>query len=234
MIRLVLRKYSEIVAVHAGGRVVKMSANSSEYAGETALPMRHGSVSNRLPIARLFAMCLLAAVGALALASCGEEEERRPVASNAASAPEAAPPPGVGSAKGVAARGGPAREWLDVGDDTPPEVFLATRSAPAGAPASAEAVAEIATLLSEADAVFDENRRMLANRTLQLERMLGETSVVESPQALLGGFIQVGRAIRRIGYSDLCQHYFNLRAAGASREDALAALAAPAAERRNP
>lgn len=179
-------------------------------------------------------MCLLAAVGALALASCGEEEERRPVASSAASAPEAAPPSGVGSAKGVAARGGPAREWLDVGDDTPPEVFLATRSAPAGAPASAEAVAEIATLLSEADAVFDENRRMLANRTLQLERMLGEISVVESPQALLGGFIQVGRAIRRIGYSDLCQHYFNLRAAGASRDDALAALAAPAAERRNP
>lgn len=179
-------------------------------------------------------MCLLATAGALALASCGEEEERRPVASSAASAPEAAPPPGVGSAKGVAARGGPAREWLDVGDDTPPEVFLATRSALAGAPASAEAVAEIATLLSEADAVFDENRRMLANRTLQLERMLGEISVVESPQALLGGFIQVGRAIRRIGYSDLCQHYFNLRAAGVSREDTLAALAAPAAERRNP
>ncbi|UDQ87975.1 hypothetical protein LJE71_17015 [Xanthobacter autotrophicus] len=232
---LVLRKYSEIVAVHVGGRVVKMSAEPAEYVGETALPMRHGRVSHRLPIARLFAMCLLAAVGALALASCGEEEERRPVASSPASAPEAAPPLGAGSAaKGVVARGGPAREWLDVGDDTPPEVFLATRSAPAGAPASAEAVAEIATLLSEADAVFDENRRMLANRTLQLERMLGEISVVESPQALLGGFIQVGRAIRRIGYSDLCQHYFNLRAAGASRDDALATLAAPAAERRNP
>ncbi len=233
--RLVLRKYSEIVAVHAGGWVVKMSAEPAEYAGETALPMRHSRVSHRPPIARLFAMCLLATAGVLALASCGEEEERRPVASSAASAPEVALPPGnANSAKGVAPRGGAAREWLDVGDETPPEVFLATRSAPAGAPASAEVVAEIATLLSEADAVFDENRRMLANRTLQLERMLGEISVTESPQALLGGFITVGRAVRRIGYSDLCQHYFNLRAAGASREDALAALAAPAAERRNP
>ncbi|WP_296580943.1 hypothetical protein [Xanthobacter sp.] len=232
--RLVLRKYSEIVAVHVGGRVVKMSAEPAEYAGETALPMRHGRASHRLSIARIFAVCVLMA-GALALASCGEEEERRPVASTAASAPEAAPPPGAGGvAKASAARGGPAREWLDVGDDTPPEVFLATRSAPAGAPVSVEVVAEIAALLSEADAVFDENRRMLANRTLQLERMLGEISVVETPQALLGGFITVGRAVRRIGYSDLCQHYFNLRAAGASREDALAALAAPAAERRNP
>lgn len=212
-----------------------MSAKTAEYVGETALLMRHGRAPRRLSISRLFAVCLLATAAALALASCGEEEERRPVASSAASVPEAAPPPGVGSvAKGVATRGGPAREWLDVGDETPPEVFLATRSAPAGAPALAEAVAEIATLLSEADAVFDENRRMLANRTLQLERMLGEISVVESPQALLVGFITVGRAVRRIGYSDLCQHYFNLRAAGASREDALATLAAPSAERRNP
>lgn len=180
-------------------------------------------------------MCLLATTGALAVASCGEEEERRPVASSAASAPEATPPPGGRSAaKGGAVRGGATREWLDVGDDIPPEVFLATRSGPSGVPPSAEAVAEIATLLSEADALFDENRRMLANRTLQLERMLGEISVVESPQVLLGGFITVGRTVRRIGYSDLCQHYFNLRAAGASREDALAALTAPAAERRNP
>lgn len=232
---LVLRKYSEIDAAYADGRAIKMSAETADYVGETALPMRLGRASHRLSIARLFAVCLLATAGTLVLASCGEEEERRPVASSAASAPEAAPPPGAGSAaKGAGPRGGAAREWLDVGDNTPPEVFLATRSAPAGAPASAEAVAEIATLLSEADAVFDENRRMLANRTLQLERMLGEISVVESPQALLGGFITVGRAVRRIGYSDLCQHYFNLRAAGASREDALATLAAPAAERRNP
>lgn len=235
---LVLRKYSEIVAAHAGGRAVKMSAEPAEYAGVTALPVRHGRPFRRLFIPRHFAACIMVTASALALASCGEEEDRRPVASSGASAPEASPPPGAGStaresaAKGSAARGGPAREWLDVGDDTPPEVFLATRSAPAGASASAEAVAEIAALLSEADAVFDENRRMLANRTLQLERMLGEISLVESPQALLGGFITVGRTVRRVGYSDLCQHYFNLRAAGVSREDALAALTTP--ERRKP
>lgn len=187
----------------------------------------------RSTIAWPFAVFLLAVAGALA--SCGEEEERRPVASSVASAPESVPPPaGHRGIKSDAGPRGPAREWLDVGDDTPPEVFLAARSAPAGTMASPEAVAQIAALLSEADAVFDENRRMLANRTLQLERMLGEISVAESPQALLQGFIGVGRVVRRIGYSDLCQHYFNLRAAGASREDALAALATPAADRRKP
>ena len=188
--------------------------------------------------ARPRALCFAAVLGALALASCGEEDERRPVASSQASAPqETAPQPvGPSAPRSGAPRGGVAlREWLDMGDDTAPEVFLATRSLPKGAPpASPQAVAEIAALLAEADAVFDENRRMLANRTLQLQRMLGEMSVVETPQALLGGFIRVGRAVGRIGYSDLCQHYFNLRAGGLSRDEALAALATPAAERRKP
>ncbi|MBP2148070.1 hypothetical protein [Xanthobacter flavus] len=188
------------------------------------------------------AICFCAALGALALASCGEEDERRPVASSQApssqestqQAPTQAMSPSgasIASPRGA----GAGREWLDVGDATAPEVFLATRSTPKGAPpASPEAVAEIAALLGEADVVFDENRRMLANRTLQLERMLGEISVVETPQALLAGFIAVGRAVGRIGYSDLCQHYFNLRAAGARRAEALAVLATPAAERRKP
>lgn len=186
-------------------------------------------------LARPVALCLLAVSAGLALAGCGEEEERRPVASSQASAPEAAPPPGgkTGFTNGPGLRGPARGEWLDVGDDTPPEAFLAARSAAPGTPASAEDVAELAALLTAADTVFDENRRMLANRTLQLERMLGEISVVESPQSLLEGFITVGRAVRRIGYSDLCQHYFNLRAAGASRQEALAALAA-GSERRKP
>lgn len=189
------------------------------------------------------AICFCAALGALALASCGEEDERRPVASSQAPTSQAstqhAPTQQAMSPSGASIaspRGaGAGREWLDVGDATAPEVFLATRSTPKGAPpASPEAVAEIAALLGEADVVFDENRRMLANRTLQLERMLGEISVVETPQALLAGFIAVGRAVGRIGYSDLCQHYFNLRAAGAHRAEALAVLATPAAERRKP
>ena len=233
---LVLRKYSESLVRGSAGKAVKSSdlpaksARWNAWTGPDRWLPDHGWLTGR---AR--ALCIAAALGALALASCGEEDERRPVASSQASAPQEAAKEGVGpsAARIVTARGAGSREWLDMGDDTAPEVFLATRAMPKGAPpASPQAVAEIAALLAEADAVFDENRRMLANRTLQLKRMLDEMSVDESPQMLLGGFITVGRAVGRIGYSDLCQHYFNLRAGGLSREEAIAALAAPAAERR--
>lgn len=176
---------------------------------------------------RAAALCLLAACGVLALASCGEEEERRPSASSApASGPSALQP--------APARPAPARDWLEVGDHTPPEVFLATLSSRSGTSPSPEALAELATLLGTADSLFEENRRMVANRTLQLERMLAGLSLVEPPQALLEGFIAVGRSARRVGYGELCQHYFNLRAAGASRQEALAALGAPAGGRGTP
>lgn len=241
---LVPRKYSGILAVRGCAWAMKLSARPAESTRGIALAELH----RRAPClgmarAKRRAICFCAALGALALASCGEEDERRPVASSQAPTSQAstqqAPTQQAMSPSGASIaspRGaGAGREWLDVGDATAPEVFLATRSTPKGAPpASPEAVAEIAALLGEADVVFDENRRMLANRTLQLERMLGEISVVETPQALLAGFIAVGRAVGRIGYSDLCQHYFNLRAAGARRAEALAVLATPAAERRKP
>jgi hypothetical protein len=87
----------------------------------------------------------------------------------------------------------------------------------------------MAALLKEADTLFDETPRMLANRTAQLQRMLAEKALMEAPQDLLEDFIRLaredGRTRGRFGFGDLCQHYFNLRAAGLGRGAALEALA---------
>ncbi|MFG1348035.1 hypothetical protein [Xanthobacter autotrophicus] len=115
------------------------------------------------------------------------------------------------------------RDWLERTDTVPPEVWLAARSVPPADPA------RMAGLLKEADALFDETPRMLANRTAQLQGMLAEKGVAEPPQDLLEDFIRLARedggTRGRFGFGDLCQHYFNLRASGLGRVAALEALA---------
>lgn len=151
----------------------------------------------------------------LLLAACGAEEAPagRPSASSI-SVPEPAGSP-------ERPRPGGARDWLEVADSTPPEAWLAAHSHPPADPA------RLAALLKEADVLFDETPRMLANRTAQLEAMLAGLSVKEPADLLLEGFITLGRGRGRAGYGDLCQHYYNLRVSGLDRAAALAALARP-------
>lgn len=151
------------------------------------------------------------------LAACGEDEAsvRKPAA-RVESSPES-------SAPAIrAANLPPARDWLERADPMPPEIWLAGRSVPPADPT------RMAVLLREADGLFDEAPRMLANRTAQLQRMLAEKAVTESPQDLLEGFIRLaredGRTHGRPGFSDLCQHYYNLRESGLDRAAALEAL----------
>lgn len=161
------------------------------------------------------------AVSCLAvLLGCGEEEApaRVPAASSVATPGSPASPPAPSSAQA-------ARDWLEISDPTPPQVWLAGRSSPPADPAL------LAALLKEADGLFDETPRMLANRTAQLQTMLSALAVNEPPRVLIEGFLDVGRAGGGIGYSDLCQHYYNLRASGLDRTAALGTLADAAARR---
>lgn len=150
-----------------------------------------------------------AMLAALCLAACDDEEEAVQHEALVATS---------GTATTAAA-------WLGLGDGTPPELWLAGRAA--GHPVAAEdpQVAILRRLLSDAAPRFNESTRMIANRTAQLEAMLAEKGISESPQSLLAGFLgasAAGAAPR--DYGGLCQHYFNLRATGASRADALDAL----------
>lgn len=152
------------------------------------------------------------------LSACGEDEApaRKPVAAIETAS-------GAPASRAPAMRPRPTRDWLERADGVAPEAWLAARSTPPADPA------RMAALLKEADALFDETPRMLANRTAQLQRMLAEKALMEAPQDLLEDFIRLaredGRTRGRFGFGDLCQHYFNLRAAGLGRGAALEALA---------
>ncbi|WP_250152191.1 hypothetical protein [Ancylobacter radicis] len=158
----------------------------------------------------LMARALLAATLALALAGCpgdSEPESRERVAASVSDA--------------LAKRG-----WLEPTDPTDPARWLASREAGSDLPADAPAVAGWQTLLREADQRFGETDRMIANRATQLEAMLAEIGMPESTRQILDEFMPFAPKGSRRGFSDLCQHYYNLRKQGLSRADALAALGA--------
>lgn len=116
------------------------------------------------------------------------------------------------------------RSWLDAGDRTPPEQWLASRAAHADLPLSAPSVAAFRTLLVRADRAYDETPRMIANRVVQLQEMLAGRGMTESADTLIEGFLSLGTVGGRRRFGEDCQHYFYLRSANRAHGDALAAL----------
>jgi len=150
------------------------------------------------------AMCLVAAV-----AACDEAEES-----------VRAPPPVVASDAAVAGVA-----WLDLTDETRPEVWLASREAGRAMTPDDPAAADYLVLLQDAASRFNETPRMIANRTVQLEAMLGERGIDEDTRRILTGFLAVAtKDAARRDYGSMCHHYFNLRSTGVDRPAALAAL----------
>lgn len=150
----------------------------------------------------------LSAVIAVALAGCpgeSEPEKRERVAAPAAD--------------GVARK-----TWLQPNDDTVPEVWLASRDAGADLAPNAPAVREWREVLDDADTRFGESDRMIANRAVQLETMLAEIRITQTAREIITDFSTLAGKGTRSGFSDLCQHYYNLRSRGVDREDALASL----------
>lgn len=186
-------------------------------------PKSQGHQVLRLDVALKAALRLSAGAGLVLLAACGEAEAPAgPPSATSTSTAATTPAPGVDDG------GETSGPWLSRGDETPPAAWLAARSDPPGDPA------RLAALLGAADARFDETPRMLANRTVQLQAMLAGIAIQETPAALLEGFVHLGTGPAHIGYSDLCQHYFNLRASGLDRTAALATLARSSTGERKP
>lgn len=160
--------------------------------------------------APLLVRALLGSLLALPLAGCSGESE-----------PETRERVATPASDAVAKRA-----WLDPVDKIEPAVWLASREAGHDVAPGAPSVVAWQARLDAADARFGETDRMIANRAAQLETMLGEIGVRESASQIVDAFMPFAEKGSRRGFSDLCQHYYNLRKQGLSQPEALAALKA--------
>lgn len=119
-------------------------------------------------------------------------------------------------------------DWLSPTDGTDPARWLAGREAGHPLPADAAAVRDIRESLDRARSAFVEDKRMIANRTVQLGQMLSEIGKPESYRGLIDGLgaIAAVRGRHKSLYGEMCQHYYNTRAQGADHAAALARLEA--------
>lgn len=119
-------------------------------------------------------------------------------------------------------------DWLAPTDGSDPARWLASREAGHPLPADAAAVRDLRESLDRARSAFVEDKRMIANRTVQLGQMLSEIGKSESYRGLIDGLggIAALRGRHKSLYGEMCQHYYNTRAQGADHTTALARLEA--------
>lgn len=85
--------------------------------------------------------------------------------------------------------------------------------------------AEARKLLAAARDRFNDDPRMIANRSAQMAEMLREIGSAEHPLDVLRDLLSVrGPESRAVPFAELCQHYFNFRQRGIERRAALDAL----------
>ncbi|WP_018267734.1 hypothetical protein [Methylosinus sp. LW4] len=115
-------------------------------------------------------------------------------------------------------------KWLTPIDRVDPAYWLAARKS-GGAPVVESRVARLQAALDIGGAHFLEAPRMLANRAAQLGDMLSEIGAAEDEAESIESLAGVAAATgSKQTFGDLCQHYFNLRKQGATRDAALADL----------
>jgi len=116
------------------------------------------------------------------------------------------------------------RSWIDIDDKLSPALWLASREAGKDLSPNDPAVASFRALLHEADIRFSEAPRMVANRAVQVQGMLAERGVKETPREVIEGLVSIGEIGERAGFGETCQHYVNARVGSPDRATALAAL----------
>ncbi|MDP4002094.1 MxaH protein [Methylobacterium sp. NEAU K] len=119
--------------------------------------------------------------------------------------------------------------WLSPTNGTDPARWLAGREAGHALAADETRVRAMGAAVARARDGFIEDPRMIANRTVQLGRMLAEAGIREDYRAILDGLggIAAERGRRKSLYGEMCQHYYNARSQGADHAGALVRLAAP-------
>jgi len=105
-----------------------------------------------------------------------------------------------------------------------PERWLASREAGRDLSLQDPAVAEMRKILRAAERNFREFPRMIANRAVQLETMLGRAAGEHAPD-LIERLSQIAGGERYVdSFGSVCQQYFHLRRQGMTPDAAIAQL----------
>jgi len=116
--------------------------------------------------------------------------------------------------------------WLRANEHVDPALWLARRESGRALATNDPAVEKMREAIVTARTHFLESHRMLANRTAQIGKMLAEEGRAEDYAGILNELAEVAKvAGQRQAYGEICQHYFNLRHKGSTREEALNVLA---------
>ncbi len=154
----------------------------------------------------IIGMAVLVLAPALLLSACddsNEPERRRIVTAEKAHVPE----------------------WLPAADGVDPAWWLASRRDLSPAINDNPMISVYRRYLTRAAVLFDEDQRMIANRTAQVAAALDKRGSPETYDAILDGFSEIAEfSGRKLSYGALCQHYLNLRATGESRGEAVEEL----------
>lgn len=116
-------------------------------------------------------------------------------------------------------------KWLEVSSPFTPAQWLVSRGEDRLRAPDDPEVKRIAEQLATANALYRESERMIANRAAQLSEMLASRGINEAPTSVLDDLTEVaGDVAQTQGFGAVTQHYFNLRAANLTRDDALSTL----------
>ena len=118
-------------------------------------------------------------------------------------------------------------KWLDLGHQITPAQWLVSRREASLRPVDDADVRRVAARLDTAHGIYRESERMIANRAAQLSDMLAPLGIEESATSLLDDLTGIANDVGMTeGFGAVTQHYFNLRSANVSRDEALADLKA--------
>ena len=116
-------------------------------------------------------------------------------------------------------------DWLDAQEGASPERWLASREAGQDVPDNDDSVIAMRKSLQIAHDRYRDPTRMIANRAVQLEGMLKSVGIEEPASRLIVGLSEIAEKGPRLeGFGAACEHYFNLRKQGMSREAAIQRL----------
>lgn len=146
---------------------------------------------------------------ALLLFGCGDDDPRPK---------EPADPPSPAAREHL-------EKWLQPNSKLTAAQWMTSRSSREPKALGDPDVKRVAATLEQANKLYRESERMIANRAVQLEEMLQSIGVNETAADILDDLTRIaGEEGQTEGFGAISQHYYNLRSNNVARGEALATL----------